>query len=205
MMSVKASFFVLAGVVVSATSLANGPAGVPAIPQTAGGELGAASSHDPSIRQLRDAGARPRHGAAAASPIMTETLAVEYLGFDAYVKNGTVELRWETAAEIHNEGFNVLRGTDPSGNFEAVNRQLIPAEGGPGFGAVYEYVDKLVKARTTYYYVLEDVDTSGDATYRGAGACLYDLSHPSSGCEPLAVQVPVRTDRARAGAGSSDG
>ena len=45
-----------------------------------------------------------------------------------------------------------------------INDSLIPTEGSPAQGASYEYVDKGVKNRQTYYYKLEDVDLSGKNT-----------------------------------------
>jgi hypothetical protein len=45
-----------------------------------------------------------------------------------------------------------------------INDSLIPTEGSPAQGASYEYVDKGVKNRQTYYYKLEDIDLSGKTT-----------------------------------------
>jgi hypothetical protein len=49
-----------------------------------------------------------------------------------------------------------------------INDSLIPTEGSPAQGASYEYVDKGVKNRQTYYYKLEDVDLSGKSTMHGS-------------------------------------
>ena len=46
------------------------------------------------------------------------------------------------------------------------NDELIPAEGSPTEGTSYEFVDKNVKNRKTYSYILEDIDLNGTATPR---------------------------------------
>ncbi len=168
---VRASSIVLAGLLVCSTSLAH---------------------LDPLIRRTggRDADADRKRAVGAACSIMAKALAVQWVAFDAVVEDGAVVLSWETAAEIDNEGFNLLRGIAPRGEFEAVNDRLIPAAGGPAFGAVYEYVDTAVEVGTTYYYLLENVATSGAVTLRGIGACRYDFD-ASSPCEPLAVTLPT--------------
>lgn len=162
MIFMRASAIVLASIVVCSTSSANGP----------------------------DGDADRKLGVGDACSLIARALAVELVAFDAVVEDGAVVLSWETASEIDNEGFNLLRSTDPLGDFEAVNAQLIPAAGGPAFGATYEYVDTAVEAGTTYYYLLEDVATSGAVTLRGADVCRYASLEPSSTCEPLAVAVP---------------
>ena len=66
---------------------------------------------------------------------------------------------------------------------------MILAEGGPAFGADYEFVDDTVEPGVTYDYRLEDIDTSGISTLHGADACTLGVD---PGCEPLAVLVPDR-------------
>ena len=48
-----------------------------------------------------------------------------------------------------------------------INNSLIPAEGSPTQGASYEFADKDVKNRKTYWYKLEDIDLSGNSTFHG--------------------------------------
>jgi len=190
MIIVRASSVVLAGVLVSSMSLASGPADVQPAPKMAVAEFGDGTNLDSLISYAGglDADAEPKDGIADVDSITPQALAVDFLSFDAAAKSEGVVLRWETASEIDNEGFNLLRSSDSSGVLEVINAQLVPAEGGPGFGAVYEYVDSAVKAKTIYYYVLEDVDTSGSATLRGADACLYNPFEAGSECQALSVK-----------------
>jgi predicted extracellular nuclease len=83
-------------------------------------------------------------------------------------------------------GFIVWRSTDPAMPGNAVNASLILAEGGPAFGAFYALVDDTVEPGVTYYYRLEDIDTSGVSTSHGAGACTFGVD---PACEPLMVLV----------------
>jgi hypothetical protein len=48
-----------------------------------------------------------------------------------------------------------------------INASLIPAEGSATQGASYQFIDKNVKNRTTYYYKLEDIDLNGTSTMHG--------------------------------------
>jgi hypothetical protein len=74
-----------------------------------------------------------------------------------------VTLLWETAAEIDTAGFNVLRSESEEGEFGKINAELIPAKGGPTQGAAYSYVDNGVQTGVTYWYKLQDVDTTGES------------------------------------------
>ena len=97
-----------------------------------------------------------------------------------------VRLAWITESEVDNEGFNVLRRTGKKGDYEVINGALIPAEGGPAFGAAYEFVDDTAKRGRRYFYLLEDIDTSGISTLHGEGACTVGVDDD---CDPIEVRV----------------
>ncbi len=119
-------------------------------------------------------------------------LAIELPSFSAAPKPGAIELIWKTEVELDSTGFNVLRSTTPDGRFQRVNRALIAAGGGPAFGAGYNFIDDTVAPHTSYYYLLEDVDTSGVRTLHGAGACTMNVDPE---CKPLAVTITPETER----------
>jgi hypothetical protein len=83
-----------------------------------------------------------------------------------------VMLRWETAAENDNQGFNIYRGDSDKGPWALLNSALIPSQvpsGGQG-GAAYEWLDRTAKSGQTYFYLLEDVAANaagGRATRHG--------------------------------------
>jgi hypothetical protein len=112
--------------------------------------------------------------------------AVTLSEFTATASPSGVTLSWSTESEIDNEGFVVRRGTDPDATFAPVGG-FTPAEGGPAFGADYDLVDVGAEAGVTYYYLLEDIDTSGVSTRHGADACAFGADPE---CEPIAVSVP---------------
>jgi hypothetical protein len=78
-----------------------------------------------------------------------------------------INLIWTTESEVNNAGFNIYRAESAEGNYEKINDSLIAAQGSLMQGAAYEYVDKDVKNKKTYYYKLEDVDLNGTSTMHG--------------------------------------
>jgi hypothetical protein len=100
--------------------------------------------------------------------------SVDLLSFTAEGEKRSVTLRWETANEVDNLGFNLYRAESLNGERVKINSELIPTLNPPGSlqGALYEFVDtgadlragKLLPNRT-YYYWLEDVDIYGNSTF----------------------------------------
>ena len=78
-----------------------------------------------------------------------------------------IVLTWKTESEINNAGFNIYRAESEAGEYMKINSSLIPANGSTTEGANYSYIDQTAKRGTTYYYKLEDVDMSGNATMHG--------------------------------------
>jgi hypothetical protein len=74
-----------------------------------------------------------------------------------------VVLRWTTGSETNNFGFNVLRSRASAGQYEKLNRELIP----PRYDGQYIFVDAEVEAGARYYYKLQDVDLRGNLTEHG--------------------------------------
>jgi len=87
--------------------------------------------------------------------------------FKAIAGNRKVTILWTTASETDNAGFNIYRGTEENGVYTKINAELIPANGSPSTSATYQFIDKPVKNRTTYWYKLEDIDLKGEATVYG--------------------------------------
>lgn len=94
--------------------------------------------------------------------------AIELASFTAAPQGDDILLTWETANEIDNVGFNVYRAESLGGQRSQLNGSLIPSQvPGSAVGAVYTWLDEGVAPDTTYYYWLEDVDTSGLASLTG--------------------------------------
>jgi hypothetical protein len=92
--------------------------------------------------------------------------AVTLASFTARAQPGQVQLTWETTSEVDNTGFNVLRSTAADG--DQVRLDFVPASHpGSTNGAKYMYVDTDVVAGATYWYWIEDVDTTGARALHG--------------------------------------
>ena len=87
--------------------------------------------------------------------------------FTATPKISKVIIQWSTETEIDNAGFNIYRAESVDGKYVKINNDLIPAEGTSTQGANYEFIDKDVQNRKTYYYKLEDIDFKGKSTIHG--------------------------------------
>jgi len=101
-------------------------------------------------------------------PVVPECNTVITLNtFTADPGNRKVTLRWNTASEIDNLGFNIYRSDAEDGEYVKVNAELIAAKGSAAQGAEYQFVDNDVKNRKTYFYKLEDIDINDISTFHG--------------------------------------
>jgi hypothetical protein len=87
--------------------------------------------------------------------------------FIASPKFSKVIIQWSTESEIDNAGFNLYRSEIEDGEYIKINNSLISAQGTATQGASYEFVDKDVQNRKTYYYRLEDIDLNGTSIMHG--------------------------------------
>jgi hypothetical protein len=86
---------------------------------------------------------------------------IQLASFEADPAEGGVAVRWETAAEVDNAGFNIYRSSSMGGPFTKINGQLIAAQGSGG-GASYELFDP--DGTSASFYQLEDLDYNGTST-----------------------------------------
>jgi hypothetical protein len=98
--------------------------------------------------------------------ICTPTV-IDLSSFTATPKAGKVLLQWNTESEADNAGFNLYRSAAADGEYLKINDSLITAKGSSTQGASYEFIDKDVQNRRTYYYKLEDIDLNGISTMHG--------------------------------------
>ncbi|MCD6506332.1 right-handed parallel beta-helix repeat-containing protein, partial [Candidatus Poribacteria bacterium] len=89
------------------------------------------------------------------------SLPVTFSTVTAEVEDGKVLLRWTTASEVGNLGFNVWRGADRKGPFTKLNARLIKGSGDNPFPKEYSFTDEEVQSRRTYFYYIESVDIAG--------------------------------------------
>ena len=87
--------------------------------------------------------------------------------FNAKQKGKIVIIKWETATEIDNLGFNIYRSESENGEYVKINKKLITAKGSSIHGASYKFVDEKVKSGKAYWYKLEDIDSGKGPTQHG--------------------------------------
>jgi hypothetical protein len=103
----------------------------------------------------------------ADDTVATTPTRVELVSFEASAANAAVELRWETATELDNLGFHLYRSESEDGPYERITTHLVPGLGSSPEGARYRYVDSGLENGTTYFYELEDIETTGAAELHG--------------------------------------
>lgn len=90
--------------------------------------------------------------AAAAGPVAAAAAPVP-------VRENAI--RWSTASEVENFGYDVFRGPSEEGPFERVNDAPIPGHGTTDVPQKYEFRDTTIAANTAYWYYVESISLQG--------------------------------------------
>ena len=90
-----------------------------------------------------------------------ETLPVSLLGLSGTPKDNSVVLKWSTASEINNKGFEVQRKTE-TGDWVAIG--FVQGSGSSQSTHYYDYTDNNLQPNR-YYYRLRQVDIDGRFEY----------------------------------------
>lgn len=97
----------------------------------------------------------------SASPVNLITLSAT-----AYQES--VQLRWETGAEVDHLGFNVYRSDSPNGTYTQINIGIIRNFAtSTTFKGNYSFTDTNLMNGQTYYYMIEDVSLGSVRTLHG--------------------------------------
>lgn len=70
-------------------------------------------------------------------------------------------LKWRTASEVENFGFDVYRGDLEEGPFERLTASPIPGAGTVDEPSEYSYVDSTIDPRRAYWYYVESIAFDG--------------------------------------------
>jgi hypothetical protein len=105
--------------------------------------------------------------------------AVELVSFTATGLNGEVLLEWETGSELENLGFHLYRSLSEEGPYEQITASVIPGLGSSPAGAKYSYVDSGLTNGVTYYYKLEDIETTGATELHGPVSATPEAGLPA--------------------------
>ena len=71
-------------------------------------------------------------------------------------------LRWTTASESNNFGYDVYRSLAQDGPFERLNEEPIPGAGTTDLPSQYEYIDTAIEPNTIYWYYIESISLTGE-------------------------------------------
>ncbi len=99
--------------------------------------------------------------------ILTALIVVAALGLGAmgYLSESPEAIiHWSTESEVETAGFHVYRAASEEGPYERVTTALIPSSGDPFSGAEYEFRDPTIAANQSYFYQLEELETTGNFT-----------------------------------------
>lgn len=99
-----------------------------------------------------------RSGPAPASPLPAPPAEPALSTTESY--SNTV--KWSTASEVDNFGYDVYRGESPEGPFVRLTEK--PIEGAFTSDVIhrYRFVDESIDPTKTYYYYVESISMSGD-------------------------------------------
>ena len=89
-------------------------------------------------------------------------LPVTLASLRADLRDGGVVVKWTTASEMENAGFNILRGKTKKGQFVKVNPTLILGAGTTAEQNTYTWTDTTANPTVAYYYQLEEISLSGE-------------------------------------------
>ncbi len=92
---------------------------------------------------------------------------VELVEFKANYTARGVLLRWITASETENFGFDIYRADEENGIYSKITPALIEGAGTSSSEHRYQHLDIAVSPGRTYYYKLQDIDYSGQTAWHG--------------------------------------
>ena len=101
-----------------------------------------------------------------SSRLLCQLLPVQLVSFTARIQNVDVLLRWRTATEVNNFGFEVQRSADGSQTWTSVG--FIPGNGTSNVPNEYSFIDRNAKnAGAELLYRLKQIDRNGAEEYSG--------------------------------------
>lgn len=89
------------------------------------------------------------------------SLPVELSAFTAVIVEGQIVLRWRTASEVNNLGWDIYRSESKNGTYIKITATMIPGAGTSAETHDYQFIDNDVEAGKIYFYYLEDTDFHG--------------------------------------------
>lgn len=97
-------------------------------------------------------------GSEANDPDQAEALASAGGEIEATYAN---TLRWRTASEVDNFGFDIYRATKEEGPFERITDEPVAGAGTTDEPQSYVFVDDTIDPRRGYHYYIESISMAG--------------------------------------------
>jgi hypothetical protein len=70
-------------------------------------------------------------------------------------------IKWSTASEVDNFGYDVFRGDKEEGPFQRLNAKVIAGAGTVDEPRYYQYVDETIEVGKEYWYYVESISLAG--------------------------------------------
>lgn len=90
------------------------------------------------------------------------SIPVELTSFAAALVNGQIQLKWQTATEVNNYGFEIQKSLDSR---SWTNIAFIPGHGNSNSPKNYEFIDRNSTVSGNYFYRLKQLDDDGKYEY----------------------------------------
>ncbi|MAG44759.1 hypothetical protein CL633_02615, partial [bacterium] len=91
-----------------------------------------------------------------------QSLPVEMVIFTAKILENAIILKWQTATETNNLGFNIYRSQAQYGRYQKINSKLIKGAGTNAMLCKYSFQDDDIDPSQVYFYYIEDIDFFGN-------------------------------------------
>lgn len=101
-------------------------------------------------------------------------LPVGLMMFEAENNEAAIHLKWATASETNNKGFELQRTAAADGAFEKI--AWIDGHGTTTSTQLYSYEDRTIKSGMNYYYRLKQIDLDGNFSHSKIVSCMVPVS-----------------------------
>jgi hypothetical protein len=98
---------------------------------------------------------------AAIAVLLAVPVAAQPPAADAPVNPLNNTIKWSTASEVDNFGYDVFRGDKEEGPFTRLNSKIIAGAGTIDEPRHYQYVDQTIEVAREYWYYVESVSLAG--------------------------------------------
>ena len=100
---------------------------------------------------------------SAFAPEQDIPLPVELTSFTAEIMNNSMNLKWQTATEINNYGFEIERKHDKKTRWDNIG--FVEGSGNSNSPKEYSFIDKKLFGGTKFSYRLKQIDHNGTYEY----------------------------------------